>query len=408
MAFGALQFGAVRHGAFGAFGQDRFGEVGLIQPQQLFARGEVGAAFDNSRLDTMFQDAAGTTPATLDGPVGLQLELSQGLVLGSERVTNGGPFVNTTGWSPSRGALTVSGGNMRVTANAAYPNVAQTLTTEAGKWYKCTLSVGGTNKSAAPIYMYFGSTAYGSDLGYTVVPYNATKSMYFRAVSTTTYFFVQDATGAYGAGDYFEIASVYVKSIAGNHRYQPTSTKRLTLKQDESGCYYLTQNGVTDAHFITAPIDPTAFDKVTVWAGVRKTSDATRGVVMEGCSILLHTPSVAETTTVGFRSAGTIIQEAAYTSWAAPITGVLVGVGDIANDFVSLSINGVVVASALGDQGTGSYGNSVMSYFMRLAPPSLGFTGREYSSIIRFSTIPSTDKELRDIELWTRNKSKAY
>lgn len=43
----------------------------------LFRNGEQGFAFDNNRLDTLYQDAAGTTPVTAAGqPVGLQLDIS--------------------------------------------------------------------------------------------------------------------------------------------------------------------------------------------------------------------------------------------------------------------------------------------------------------------------------------------
>lgn len=41
-----------------------------FSPSQLFAAGEKGAWYDPSDLSTMFTDTAGTTPASVDGPVG--------------------------------------------------------------------------------------------------------------------------------------------------------------------------------------------------------------------------------------------------------------------------------------------------------------------------------------------------
>ena len=54
-------------------------------PISLFETGEQGAWFDPSDLSTMFQDTAGTNPVTDTGQsVGLMLDKSKGLVLGSE------------------------------------------------------------------------------------------------------------------------------------------------------------------------------------------------------------------------------------------------------------------------------------------------------------------------------------
>lgn len=47
-----------------------------FSPRRLFAAGVAGVWFDPSDLSTMFQDAAGTTPATVDSVVGLMLDKS--------------------------------------------------------------------------------------------------------------------------------------------------------------------------------------------------------------------------------------------------------------------------------------------------------------------------------------------
>ena len=67
--------------------------------EALFANSEVGAWYDPSDLTTMFQDRAGTTPVTADGQtVGLILDKSKGLVLGSELVANGTFDTDLSGW----------------------------------------------------------------------------------------------------------------------------------------------------------------------------------------------------------------------------------------------------------------------------------------------------------------------
>lgn len=70
----------------------------------LFGNGEQGALYDYSDLSTLFQDSLGTTPVTTDGdPVGLVLDLSQGLELGAELVTNGTFDTDISGWTGTGG-----------------------------------------------------------------------------------------------------------------------------------------------------------------------------------------------------------------------------------------------------------------------------------------------------------------
>ena len=55
---------------------------------KLFANGEQGFWYDPNDLSTMFQDAAGAVPVTGVGqPVGLMLDKSKGLVLGSNQIS---------------------------------------------------------------------------------------------------------------------------------------------------------------------------------------------------------------------------------------------------------------------------------------------------------------------------------
>lgn len=71
--------------AFGfGFGMPRSFAAPAFTPRSLFSTGAQGAWYDPSDRSTLFQDAAGTTPVTaVEQPVGLMLDKSKGLVLGS-------------------------------------------------------------------------------------------------------------------------------------------------------------------------------------------------------------------------------------------------------------------------------------------------------------------------------------
>lgn len=65
---------------FGQFGKMNFGRgrrLGLsFNPASLFGSGEQGVWMDLSDMSTLFSDSGGTTPAAVDGPVGMAMDKS--------------------------------------------------------------------------------------------------------------------------------------------------------------------------------------------------------------------------------------------------------------------------------------------------------------------------------------------
>ena len=188
----------------------------------LFAGGAQGYWFDNSRLDTIFQDAAGTTPGALEAPVGLQLDLSQGLRVGAERVTNGALTSGTTGWSNSGSSTfeAVSFGGktaLHIITGANDAGTFQSITPVNKAYY-----------ISFDIYVVSGSV-YGG------VSTSKFKGMNFNAAAWTTvsgiYFASDSAFRFYGVntGAEFYVTNFTCKQIAGNHRSQSTSANRPTL-----------------------------------------------------------------------------------------------------------------------------------------------------------------------------------
>jgi len=184
-------------------------------PATLFANAEVGGWYDPSDLTTMFQDAAGTTPAALESPVGLVLDKSKGLVLGSELVTNGTFDTDTTGWTANGGAtIAWSSGEISVTRTVAASDVAyQTFTTVVGKTYKVTF--GG---SAPTNIRIANSTNF-----LTTVASSNVSPFYFVATATTTYIGLQGNTTP------AKYDNISVRELPGNHLSQSTSTARPVL-----------------------------------------------------------------------------------------------------------------------------------------------------------------------------------
>jgi hypothetical protein len=101
---------------------------GRFSPAALFADGAKGVWYAPDDFSTLFQDSAGTTPVTaVEQPVGLMLDKSQGLVLGSELFESSTP--SGTGWS---GTSASASGNV-VTFSAQYGNRRNATTTSADK-----------------------------------------------------------------------------------------------------------------------------------------------------------------------------------------------------------------------------------------------------------------------------------
>jgi hypothetical protein len=132
-------------------------------------------------------------------------------------------------------------------------------------------------------------------------------------------------------------------------------------------------------------------DKVTLFSGVTKLSDAATGIVSElsinvgsnNGTFVLAAPSSSGTNSYRYTSKGTVESFAGSGVFAsAPDTSVLTGTGNIGADIVQLRRNAIVVETSNTDQGTGTYG-SYLLYVGRRASSSLPFNGRLFQLVIR-------------------------
>lgn len=204
------------------------------------------------------------------------------------------------------------------------------------------------------------------------------------------------------------------KSGRGNHATQATATSRPIL-QTENGKWYLAFDGGDDG-MVTAAVNFTATNKVTVFTGIRKNSDVANGSVAELSASATSNPGAfgvfapanPGVSSFGFRSSGSVIPGSPSltpATYPAPITVVLTGLGDISTDTNVQRINGAQQVSLAADQGTGNYGNYPI-YIGRRGGSALPFNGNVYSLIIRGAA--SSAPQITDTENYVNSKTGAY
>lgn len=181
------------------------------------------------------------------------------------------------------------------------------------------------------------------------------------------------------------------KSGNNNHAFATSSATRPILRKNATtGAYYLAFDG-TDDFLVTSSIDFTATDKVSLFAGVRKLSDAATGLVFElsansettRYSFALFAPSAAGANSYNFRSFGSSGNAAGTpitTAYPAPHSAVLTASAKISTSLCRLSINRASPLLIAQSQGTGNYGNYPL-YIGRRGGTTLPFNGHIYGLI---------------------------
>jgi len=498
-----------------------FGGFGF-SPASLFAAGEQGVWYDPSDLTTLFQDSAGNTPVTaVEQAVGLMLDKSKGLTLGSELVVNGTFPVNTASWSAGGGAsiardtTVFSNGALLVTVTGASSTFAlQTVTgLTAGKIYILSADVytpssNSNSTDRATIGVQVSSFTSAGSVSQSLRDVIQTITIRFIASGTSQTIYCSvvptDYTvwGTLGNVAYFD--NISVKELLGNHATQSTSAARpvlsarvnlllatttlatqsvttvatghtlrfdgtgsITLSGTAAGTYTAgsytftptagtltltvsgsvtdadlraTNDGVglpvyqrvntstdydttgfplylrfdgTDDSMATGSISFTSTDKMSVFSGLRKLSDA-----LEGCFVELSTNFISNNGSftmfargsnypTGFDTPyrGTIQVTTPGFVAAAPTSQVITSSYDIAAPLAVFRSNGVQVSSTTSTAGTGNFGNYPL-YIGSRAGTSSRFNGRLYSLIVRGAA--STAQQISDTETWINGKAKAY
>jgi hypothetical protein len=240
------------------------------------------------------------------------------------------------------------------TASAGYTG---TITTLANGWYRCavtwTASAGGDTPGFY-VMQDMSTTSYTGDGTSGIFVWGAD----LRSANDTIYPYQR-----------IEAATVY-----------DSDTSKFPL--------YLACDGSDDSLYTAANLDLSSTDKLTVFAGHTKLSDATLGMLAELSATDSGNNGMFSVITeqgpgYSWRSKGTLrVDVAVATGYAAPTTRVLTGIGDISGDLVEMRLDGVSVSSSTGDQGTGNFGSYPL-YIGRRNNASLPFNGRIYQLIVR-------------------------
>lgn len=171
---------------------------------------------------------------------------------------------------------------------------------------------------------------------------------------------------------------------------------------------YLAFDGSDDS-LLTASVNFTGTDKMTVFSGLSKLSDAAQGAVVElsatiasnNGTFLLAAPNSAAAN-YNFSSKGTTQVDNTVTTYTAPITNVVTGQGDISAPSNVIRVNGAQVGSVSTTQGTGNFGNYPL-YIGRRNNATIPFNGRIYSLIVRGAASNST--QIAQTERWVAAKT---
>ena len=175
---------------------------------------------------------------------------------------------------------------------------------------------------------------------------------------------------------------------------------------------YLAFDGVDDS-LATAAINFTATDKMTVFAGLTKSSGAALGMVTElgnrnivqAGSFSLTAPRNAGAPDYSFIVEGTAVTDNTIVTYIAPITNVMTARGDIAASLNQLRVNGAVAGTLTTTLGTGNFGNWALNIGRR-NNTNLPFNGRIYELIVRGAASSTT--EIIDTETWVNARTGAY
>ena len=197
-------------------------------PFSLFANNEQGAWYDPSDFSTLYQNSTGTTPVTaVEQPVGLMLDRSRGLVLGSNIAPAASALTTSSIDNAGGASSTFSAGVFSITVGSSSSSYPRARISVPGLTVGKTYQVRGTSAITGTIAGVLIRLATGGSANNVATA--ATTSFDGIAVCAVTDVIEISPTGT-GATGTITISSLTVEEIPGNHAFQATSASRPVLR----------------------------------------------------------------------------------------------------------------------------------------------------------------------------------
>lgn len=220
----------------------------------------------------VFADRAGTTPASLNGVIGMVLDKRFGLALGAELV-NGTFDTGITGWADFAAGADMSyawdAANQRISVTRTGAGInnrpAHPFPVTAGKFYKFVIGANGGNDAAFGFANSDGGSIFSGG-GAQTIGTTASKSFIFQASATgTAYLLLWCAVGS----TWFD--NISVRELPGNHLVAPTDANRplwsarenlLTYTEQFDNAVWTKEGATVSSNVIVGPDGQTTADKL--------------------------------------------------------------------------------------------------------------------------------------------------
>jgi len=221
--------------------------------QRLFSNGENGGYWPADPA-YLYEDSAGTIPATLNGVCGLRYDNSRGMALGQNEVTNGDCALSPTAFGNS-----VSFYNSTGSANSTY-NIKLVSAAEGGNARFIVNSMAVGKQYIVSVDLYIPSSFTNCTIGDVINSVQMIIKTFterdsvisFRYVSARI-FTASDRLMMFGylgtnTTDTLSIDNIVIKEVLGNHAIQATTANKPYLRRTPvSNKYWLDSNTSTGA-----------------------------------------------------------------------------------------------------------------------------------------------------------------
>ena len=206
--------------------------------------------------------------------------------------------------------------------------------------------------------------------------------------------------------DVNRVGKLVDKSGNGNDLVQTTLSKCAVLKY-VGGLYYLEFDGIDDGYQTVSTVDFTGTDSVSVFAGATKEVDASEIVVELSSNVGSNTGAFKIGPVGGdvwrWTTRGNLTVNSNASGYAPPVTSVLTGLSDSANDYSAIRVDGVEKQVKTNDQGTVGFGNYELNVGAKNNAFGSFLEGRIYSIVVR--GVLSNDSDIAKAEAYVASKT---